>query len=146
VKVPGVPGAALPGVPGGTRAGSTSQSASPPSGFPSPPGGRPADPPPAQAETFQLLVEGRIIPLHPGLRVDLGRLPGLAHAKGIVFCVTTHPQHPSIMGLQNLGEQPWTAVYQGSPRQVDPQRNIRVSHGTLIAFGSVQGSIQETDS
>jgi RsiW-degrading membrane proteinase PrsW (M82 family) len=93
--------------------------------------------------TFQLLVEGRIIPLQPGLRLELGKLPGLVHAKGIVVGVTTHPKDASIMGLQNLGERPWTAVYQGAPKQIDPQRNIRVSHGTLIAFGPVQGSIQE---
>jgi hypothetical protein len=97
----------------------------------------------AKASTFQLLVEGRIIPLQPGLRLELGRLPGLAHAKGIMIGVTTHPKDPSVMGLQNLGTQPWTAVHEGSSKQIDPQRNIRVSHGTLIAFGPVQGSIQE---
>jgi hypothetical protein len=96
-----------------------------------------------RSSTFQLLIEGRIIPLQPGLRLDVGRLPGLGHANGVVFAVTTHPKDPTIMGLQNLGDKPWTAIHGGSPKQIDPQRNIRVSRGTLIAFGSVQGSIQE---
>jgi RsiW-degrading membrane proteinase PrsW (M82 family) len=144
---PGTPKPAVPtsGAPSGAQSAWAPQPSAT-SAFPPPPRGQAEDSLPAQAETFQLLVEGRIIPLRPGLRVDLGRLPGLAHAKGVIFAVTTHPQHPNVMGLQNLGEQPWTAIYQGSPRQVDPQRNIRVSHGTLIAFGSVQGSIQEMNS
>jgi RsiW-degrading membrane proteinase PrsW (M82 family) len=96
----------------------------------------------ATEPTFQLFVEGRAIPLRPGFELDLARLPGLANATGVVFRVTTHPTEPSIMGLQNLGAQSWTATYKGAPRRIDPQRNIRISHGTLIAFGPVQGSIR----
>lgn len=105
--------------------------------------GPPAAAPVASDATFQLLVEGRIIPLRPGLQMDLGRLPGLTHAKGIIFAVTTHPKDPAVLGLQNLGTLPWNALIQGAPKTIDPQRNIRVAHGTLIAFGSVQGSIQQ---
>lgn len=98
-------------------------------------------PPATQAESFQLLVEGRIIPLRSGLQIDLGKLPGLRHANGIVFAVTVHPKDAKVQGLQNLGSQAWTTVHDGKTRQIDPQRNIRISHGTLISFGPVQGSI-----
>ena len=114
-----------------------------------PPGNIPArttaQPPAASApvarEAFQLVVEGRLIPLQPGLQLELGKLPGFAHGKGIILAVTIHPTDPSILGLQNLGLAPWTAIHDGKSRQIDPKKNIRIAHGTLIAFGPVQGSI-----
>ncbi len=105
----------------------------------------PAAPPAARAATapFLLLVEGEALPLGIGERVDLGRVPALAgRGLGVVGEVTAHPADPSVLGLRNLGGEPWQAAADGTAQEVAPGRNLRLAAGTRIDFGPLSGSIR----
>ncbi|HWR39204.1 MAG TPA: protein kinase [Patescibacteria group bacterium] len=57
--------------------------------------------------------------------------------------VERHPQDPSIWGLKNLTQLPWTMVKQdGSQLEVPAGRRAVLGYGTRLQFGSVEGEIR----
>ncbi len=57
--------------------------------------------------------------------------------------VTQHPKDPSIWGLKNLSGEKWViTTADGSMKDVDPGRNVRLAADTTINFGKVEGTIR----
>jgi eukaryotic-like serine/threonine-protein kinase len=57
--------------------------------------------------------------------------------------VTQHPKDPSIWGLKNLSGEKWViTTADGSMRDVDPGRNVRLAADTTINFGMMKGAIR----
>jgi hypothetical protein len=95
----------------------------------------------SSGEQFQLsLSTGRTIALPQGARLsalDVTGHPGTAFA-----AVEPNPNDATVLGLKNLTAGPWTAVLaDGTQRQVDPGRSLRLAAGTRVNFGPVYGEI-----
>lgn len=57
--------------------------------------------------------------------------------------VNQHPHDPSIWGLRNLDDEKWVITLEdGSIKDVDPGRNVRLAVGTKINFGKKEGEIR----
>lgn len=54
--------------------------------------------------------------------------------------VIAHPQHPTLRGLENLTEHPWTATMpDGTSAQVPQGKRLSIGPGIKIHFGAVSG-------
>jgi len=60
-----------------------------------------------------------------------------------IAAVTQHPQDPSIWGLKNLSEEKWgfTAA-DGTIKDVEPGRSVRLEVGIKVNFGKAEGEIR----
>jgi DNA-binding helix-hairpin-helix protein with protein kinase domain len=57
--------------------------------------------------------------------------------------VSAHPADESILGLRNMGTQPWTATAtDGEEHEVKPGRSVRLVSGMRIDFGAAIGTIR----
>ncbi|HTK13535.1 MAG TPA: PrsW family glutamic-type intramembrane protease [Xanthobacteraceae bacterium] len=57
--------------------------------------------------------------------------------------ISHHPQNPEILGLQNTGTTAWTALTaDGATATVPPGKNLRITAGTKLVFGSFVVDIQ----
>jgi uncharacterized protein YegL len=62
----------------------------------------------------------------------------------IVAEVVRHPNDAQVLGLKNLSHRTWEAkLANGSIRQVETGRSVKLSAGTRINFGTVEGEIIE---
>lgn len=58
--------------------------------------------------------------------------------------VTQHPKDPRIWGLKNLSDEKWvTTASDGTMRDVEPGRNVRLARDTTINFGGKVGEIRD---
>jgi hypothetical protein len=91
------------------------------------------------------LSTGKTLSLADGVKLSTVDIPGLqsSSAGGMVAEVGRNPNDPNILGLKNLSRTAWTATLANRDRvQVDPGRNVRVTVGTKISFGSVSADIE----
>jgi len=91
---------------------------------------------PAAAQALALDFDGFIIPLRAGGRVDPGAEPALAgRGVGVVGEVVAHPSRPGVLGLRNSGAGLWTArLRDGGVQTIEPNQNVRLAPGVVIAF------------
>jgi RsiW-degrading membrane proteinase PrsW (M82 family) len=129
--------------PGRVRAGAAPASPPRPAPMPAPPAAPPAPVPPAPrgraAEgPLSLDVDGVMIPLRGGGKLDLGAEPALAgRGVGVSGEIVPHPTKAKVLGLRNTGAAPWTArLRDGSQQMVEKGQNIRLAAGVQIDFGA----------
>lgn len=87
-------------------------------------------------EALALDIDGFIIPLRSGARIDLGAEPALGgRGAGVVGEVVAHPTRPGVLGLRNGGAGAWTArLRDGAVQSIEQNQNIRLAAGVVIAF------------
>jgi RsiW-degrading membrane proteinase PrsW (M82 family) len=99
--------------------------------------------PPATSMTLKLGMRQLIIV--PGLKLLAHQVTGLqplSPGDDAVAEVTRNPQDPSVLGLKNLSSRAWEIVTdQGNRRNIQPGQTVRLSHGTKIDFGSMDGEV-----
>ena len=60
-----------------------------------------------------------------------------------VAAVTQHPKDPSVWGLRNLSDEKWSITnLDGSIKDVEPGRSVRLAVGLRINFGKKEGEIR----
>lgn len=101
----------------------------------------PAAPTPAASAPAQALaldIDGFIIPLRDGGRVDPAGEPALAgRGAGVLGEIVAHPTRPGVLGLRNSGTGLWTArLRDGGVQTIEPGQNVRLAAGVVIAFGA----------
>ncbi len=71
--------------------------------------------------------------------------PGLetTEADGAVAEVAGHPNNPQVAGLKNLSLKSWKAtLVSGETREIEPGRTVRLTRGTKVHFGVLDGTIE----
>ena len=111
------------------------------------PGGRkPGAPLPAASPTgHHLCIRGRRISLLVGARLLTSDFSGLETTQpdGAVAEVTTHPTDPTLLGLKNLAQLPWSVhMPDGAGKSVEPGKSVRIATGVKIDFGVLKGFIE----
>lgn len=103
-----------------------------------------AQPAPIQAIALVLDIDGFAIPLRAAGRIDLGSEPALGgRGAGVIGDVVAHPTRPGVLGLRNSGATLWTArLRDGGVQTIEPNQNVRLAPGVVIAFGDVIGAIK----
>lgn len=111
------------------------QAAAPPPAY-APPGAAPA-PVNAAVEALALDIDGFVIPLREGARIDLGAEPALGgRGGGIMGDVVGHPTRPGVLGLRNTGAGVWTArLRDGGVQTIEQNQNVRLASGVVLAMG-----------
>lgn len=92
----------------------------------------------------RLRVGSKYLVIVPGLRLLEHQIPGLKAQQpgGLVAEVTRNPGDPDVLGLTNLSASTWEVVSgSGARRQITSGQTIRLSPGTRIDFGSVDGEV-----
>src|SRR5437660_11381162 len=57
--------------------------------------------------------------------------------------MSQHPTDPNVWGLKNLSPQRWVATMaDGSIRDVEPGRSMRLASGATIQFGNAEGVLK----
>lgn len=81
-------------------------------------------------------IDGFLIPLRAGGRVDPGAEPALAgRGAGVIGEVVEHPNRPGVLGLRNIGGGLWTArLRDGGVQTIEVNQNVRLAPGVVIAF------------
>lgn len=115
--------------------------APPPQAYPpqaAPAAQAPPQAPAAAAQALGLDIDGFIIPLRDGGRVDPASEPALAgRGAGVVGEIVAHPTRPGVLGLRNSGAGLWTArLRDGGVQTIEPGQNVRLAPGVVIAFGA----------
>ena len=95
--------------------------------------------------SLSLRVGLRRLVVVPGLRLLPHQVAGLKpqsiEAEAVAE-VTRSPQDPSVLGLRNLSSSTWEIVNaQGNRREIQPGQTMRLSVGTKIDFGKVDGEV-----
>lgn len=93
------------------------------------------------------LTSGLTVQLRDGVTLQAEKLIQLQTtlADGAFAEVSQNPNDPTVLGLKNLSLQAWTATLaDGSSRQVESGRTIKLANGTMLNFGLVSGTIRET--
>lgn len=98
----------------------------------------PAAPAPAAGaeQVLGLDIDGLVIPLRAGSRVDPAGEPALAgRGAGVIGEVVAHPSRPGVLGLRNAGAGLWTArLRDGGVQTIEANQNVRLAPGVVIAF------------
>jgi len=91
----------------------------------------------AAPEALALDIDGFVIPLREGARIDLAAEPALAgRGAGIIGDVVGHPTRPGVLGLRNAGAGVWTArLRDGGVQTIEQNQNIRLAVGVVLALG-----------
>lgn len=108
--------------------------APPPQAAPTP---QPAPAPSASVDqALGLDIDGLIIPLRAGARIEPATEPALAgRGAGVVGEVVAHPSRPGVLGLRNAGGGLWTArLRDGGVQTIEANQNVRLAPGVVIAF------------
>jgi hypothetical protein len=90
------------------------------------------------------LRSGQVVPLPTNARLRTADLAGLRPAQGSehVAEVVPHPSDPAVLGLKNLSARVWSVrMPDGSTRQIEQGRSLRLAPGARIDFGTVQGEL-----
>lgn len=104
-----------------------------------PPQAAAAPAPSASAELpLALDIDGFVIPLRAGGRVDPGAEPALGgRGAGVIGEVVAHPSRPGVLGLRNAGSGLWTArLRDGGVQTIEANQNVRLAPGVVIAFSA----------
>lgn len=90
------------------------------------------------------LSTGKTVTLTDGVKLSSSDIPGLQASNGATVAqVGRNPNDPSVLGLRNMSRNAWTATLSNRDRvQVDPGKNVRITPGTKISFGSVSAEIR----
>lgn len=94
---------------------------------------------------LSLALGERDIPLCEDTQFWQGDIPGLEPktAGQPVARVNRNPKNPSLLGLQNLSTQPWSATKtDGTRLAVEPGRSLKLAREIQVNFGSVTGEIR----
>lgn len=97
-----------------------------------------APPPSAPGEPSLVIdINGMIVPVRAGARLDLGAEPALGgRGAGVRAEMVPHPSRPGVLGLRNSGERTWNAhLRDGRVQTIAPNQNIRLAAGVRIDFG-----------
>lgn len=113
-----------------------------PQAYAPPPQAAPTPAPAAPAPTVNvgqalaIDIDGFLIPLRAGGRVDPGAEPALAgRGAGVIGEVVEHPNRPGVLGLRNIGGGLWTArLRDGGVQTIEVNQNVRLAPGVVIAF------------
>jgi len=95
------------------------------------------------------LASGTTVHLKEGVTLRADDLLDLktTSADGVFAEVNRNPTDPTILGLKNLSQQTWTATLaDGSQRQVESSKSIRLTNGTTINLGPVVSAVRERTS
>lgn len=111
----------------------------------------PAYTPPVQAPAFQpapspvptagqalvLDIDGFLIPLRAGGRLDPGAEPALGgRGAGVLGEVVEHPSRPGVLGLRNIGGGAWSArLRDGGVQTIEHSQNLRLAPGVVLDLG-----------
>ena len=93
---------------------------------------------------FALHLGNYLIDLYLGRKITTSEIRGLAssEANGIVAEVNQNPRDPSILGLKNFSTSTWYVVMASSVSvRVVFGQSVKLTHGTRIHFGTVEGEI-----
>jgi hypothetical protein len=92
--------------------------------------------------TFSLrLPSGRTLTLAAGARIGAHDLMGVGD--GAFAETAANPKDPSVLGLKNLTRTAWSAeMPDGSLRQVEAQKSLRLADGTRIDFRFASGAVR----
>lgn len=98
----------------------------------------------APASSARLRIGIKTMVIVPGLKLLEHQVPGLRAQSpgGPVAEVTRNPQDQTILGLTNLSTSVWQVINdQGRIRQIQAGQTFKLSPGTKIDFGSVDGEV-----
>lgn len=92
--------------------------------------------PSAVADVLALDIDGFVLPLRAGGRIDLAAEPALGgKGAGIIAEVVAHPTRPGVLGLRNAGAGVWTArLRDGGVQTIENNQNVRLAAGVVLAF------------
>ena len=105
----------------------------------------PPAPPELPTGTLSLRIGARYLVVVVGLRILEHQAQGLRPASpgGPVAEVTRNPRDPNILGLTNMSTSTWEVVSpNGSRRQIPTGQTIKLSAGTRIDFGEIDGEVR----
>jgi hypothetical protein len=93
------------------------------------------------------LSNGKSVALTEGVKLSASDVPGLQASNGTTVAeVGRNPNDPNVLGLKNLSRNAWTATLANRDRvQVEPGRNMRITSGTKISFGSSSAEIESKE-
>jgi RsiW-degrading membrane proteinase PrsW (M82 family) len=96
----------------------------------------PPNPASGPAQALALDIDGFIVPLRAGSRFEPAAEPALAgRGAGVVGEIVAHPTRPGVLGLRNSGAGLWTArLRDGGVQTIEPNQNVRLAPGVVIAF------------
>ncbi len=83
-----------------------------------------------------LRTPGSLLVLNAGTRVVGHHLRHDYDYDTVVGRVVAHPTNPGVWGLQNVGDEPWTATLDGRSREVAPGRSVGLVPGTVLRLGA----------
>jgi RsiW-degrading membrane proteinase PrsW (M82 family) len=88
------------------------------------------------AEALALNIEGMMLPLRAGGRLDLGAEPALGgRGADIAGTIIPHPTRANVLGLRNEGSGGWRAkLRDGSEQTIEHDQSIRLAIGVEIQF------------
>jgi hypothetical protein len=105
----------------------------------------PPAPPELPTGTLSLRIGARYLVIVVGLRILEHQAQGLHPASpgGPVAEVTRNPRDPDVLGLTNLSTSNWEVVSpNGNRRQIATGQTARLSAGTRIDFGEIDGEVR----
>ncbi|MGQ0660773.1 PrsW family intramembrane metalloprotease [Sphingosinicella sp.] len=90
----------------------------------------------APAEVLMLNIDGMMLPLRAGGRLDLAAEPALGgRGAGILGSIIPHPTRANVLGLKNEGATGWKAkLRDGSMQMIEREQSIRLAAGVEISF------------
>jgi hypothetical protein len=88
------------------------------------------------AEVLMLNIDGMMLPLRAGGRLDLAAEPALGgRGAGVVGAIIPHPTRANVLGLKNEGPAGWRAkLRDGSQQNIEHDQSIRLAAGVEITF------------
>jgi hypothetical protein len=102
--------------------------------------------PPVLLHIEKSAVDIGVVALVPGAELFPHHLAGSERAYDFaapLARVVAHPQHPDLLGLENLTGHPWTATMpDGTSAQVPPGRRLSIAPGVRVYFGAVRGEMR----
>lgn len=92
----------------------------------------------APAEVLMLNIDGMMLPLRAGGRLDLAAEPALGgRGAGILGSIIAHPTRANVLGLKNEGAAGWQAkLRDGSTQTIEREQSIRLAAGVEITFAA----------
>jgi len=94
--------------------------------------------------SLSLKFGSRRVVIVPGLKLLSHQIPGLRPQTegGPVAEITKNPHDPTVLGLRNLSASTWQVLTtNGVRKELLPGQAVRLSSGTRISFGAVDGEV-----
>jgi RsiW-degrading membrane proteinase PrsW (M82 family) len=92
---------------------------------------------------YSLQLSGNTVGLYLGTYLFESDVPGSRSQarNGMIGEVNSNPKDPTILGLKNLSNRPWSVTAAGRSNSVSPGQSTRLVVGAQIDFGSAKGKI-----